>query len=111
MDQNTLYLCSELVSLLGPTTETVGNLEMIGSRECSVAVPESIAPGTPVKMACLECPRGKRRCSECRFEARVKYVEAGPEGPSVRIEFEKRRWTPGEWRPRHLAEFPVTETQ
>ena len=108
MDQHTLYLCSELVRLLGPNAETIGNLELIGSGECSVAVPEPIAPGTPVRMTCLECPSGKRRCSECRFQARVKYTDAGPEGVTVRMEFEKRRWAPGEWRPRHLADFPVT---
>ena len=107
MDGTALYLCSELVRILGPSAEVVGNLELIGSRECSVAVPEPIAPGTPVKMTCLECPRGKQRCAECRFQARVSYVEEGPDGPTVRIAFEKRRWSPGEWRPRHLAAIPA----
>jgi len=111
VDQNTLDLCSELVRLLGPRSETIGNLELIGPQECSVAAPEPMAPGTPLKMSCLECPRGKQRCTECCFQAHVKYVEDGPEGPSVRIEFERRRWAPGEWRPRHLADFPVRESQ
>jgi hypothetical protein len=108
MQNDDLFLCSELIRLAAGRTAVIGTLVLISPVECTVTVDAPLPAKTPVRMHCLACPLGKKSCSECRFKGKVVNHEMDPTlGCMLRIEFENRMWSRDEWRPRHLTELKL----
>ncbi len=110
MQNESSYLCSDLIKLTVGRTVLVGNLEQICEGSCSVTVDEPLDVGTPVRLHCVACPQGKAKCTECQFKGKVLCYENDPTlGCALEIEFEGRKWSAREWHPRHLTDIdPVT---
>jgi hypothetical protein len=105
MPDDELFLCSELVRISAGRGSKIGNLEVIGPQGCTVTVDCPIPAGSEVRMHCVECPLGKKSCTECRFRGRIKSSEDDPVlGCLLQVEFEGRCWSPKEWHPRHLTD-------
>lgn len=99
-----LFLCSQLMKVSANRTVTIGNLEDICATRCSVAVEEPPPIGARVMIRCLECPLGKKSCTECRFRGLVRSHENDPVlGSLMQVEFEGRIWSAEEWHPEHLT--------
>ncbi len=69
MPNDELFLCSQLMKVSASRTVTVGNLEDICATSCTVAIEVSPPVGTQVTIRCIECPLGKRSCTDCRWRA------------------------------------------
>ncbi len=105
MPDDELFLCSELVRLSAGRTAIVGNLELISSQGCTVTVDMPMPIGSEVRMRCLECPLGKKSCTECVFRGRVKSSEDDPVlGCLMQVEFAGKTWSAEQWHPRHLTD-------
>jgi hypothetical protein len=104
MQHEDFFLCSELVRVSAGRTAAIGNLEEISPDGCVVTLDGPVSAGTKVRMRCVECPQGKRNCTECRFRGTVQDQQpVSPLGWVTRIEIEGRMWSEEEWRPRHLT--------
>lgn len=100
------YQCSELVKMSTPLGNAIGNLERIAQDDCTIAAETPVPVGTLLKMRCVECPLGKKNCAECRFQGTVQSQESDPVlGCLLRVRFERRKWSPDAWQPRHLTDF------
>jgi hypothetical protein len=98
------HLCADLIKLSTGTVSVIGNVEQISTEGCTVVLDVPIAVETPVRMQCVACPQGKKRCTECRFRGKVRaYRDAAPYGYEIQIAFEGRIWSEDEWHPRHLT--------
>ena len=104
MRNDACFLCSELVRLCAPGSAHIGNLEQISRTGCTVFLDDPLPIGTRVWMRCVECPQGKKSCTECRFRGRVEGCDVDPVlGCFVEVEFDGRAWVATEWHPRHLT--------
>ena len=85
----------------------IANLEQINPNGCEVTMQDALPVGTPVKMQCLECPQNKPCCSDCVFFGVVRSNQTDQVlGNSMAVDFEGRKWSKKEWRPRHLMGIP-----
>jgi hypothetical protein len=106
MQENQVYLCSELVRISTGRNAAVGNLESITPKGCTLSMPQGPPVGTPIRMQCLECPQGKKSCTECVFRGRVARCTSDvPLGSTVDVHFDGCIWSPQRWHPRHLTDI------
>jgi hypothetical protein len=104
------FLCSELVKVSAGGIAEIGNLELISPQGCVVTIAAAPPIGARVGIRCVECPLGKKTCTECRFRGRVRGLETDPVlGCLLHVEFEGRTWSLDEWQPRHLTNIRVIE--
>ena len=100
------YQCSELVKFSTPQGSAIGNLERISQEDCTITAEIPVPVGTSLRMRCVECPLRKKNCTECRFQGTVQGQETDPVlGCLLRVRFERRKWSPDAWQPRHLTDF------
>ena len=106
MPTGKLFLCSQLMRVSTGRGSTIGNLEDIRPDKCTVSV-EALPPiGAKITMQCIECPLGKKSCTDCRFTGRVQCHENDPVlGYSMQVEFEGRMWSALQWHPQHLTDI------
>ena len=103
MQDGESFLCSQLLRVFAGRAVRTGNLEDICSERCTVLVEELPPIGTRVTIRCIECPNGKKSCTDCRFKGRVRCHQEDPVlGGLMQVEFEGRSWSPEEWHPQHL---------
>ena len=108
MRDNKASLCSDLILVSARGVHEIANLERIDPNGCELILQRALPVGQRVSLQCLECPAGKKACTECRFKGQIQSREADPLlGNSVRIDFLGRSWSAKEWQPRHLTNFPA----
>jgi hypothetical protein len=106
MPDDERFLCSQLMKVSAGRTVAIGNLEDICETGCTVAIEVPPPIGTQVTMRCIECPLGKKSCTDCRFRGRVRSHENDPAlGCFMQVEFDGRVWSSEEWRPEHLTKI------
>jgi hypothetical protein len=106
MQNSEFFLCSELMSVWTGHTVNIGNLEDICPDRCTIAIDLPSPVGVQVTIRCIECPHGKKDCTDCRFKGWVQCHENHPVlGCLMQIVFEGRTWSPEEWHPEHLTKM------
>jgi hypothetical protein len=106
MQDSRLFLCSQLMQVSASRTVTIGNLEDICATRCTVAIEVPPPIGAQVTIRCLECPLGKKGCTDCRFRGWVRSHENDPAlGCLIQVEFNGRVWSAEEWHPEHLTKI------
>jgi hypothetical protein len=106
MQDGEVFLCSQLMKVSTSRTVTIGNLEDICATKCTVAIEAPPQVGLQVTIRCIECPVGKKGCTDCRFRGWVRSHENDPViGCFMQVEFEGRIWSPKEWHPQHLTKI------
>jgi len=111
MRDNKASLCSDLILVSARGVREIANLERIDPNGCELTMQEALPVGQKVSLQCLECPQGKKACTECRFNGRVQSRETDPLlGNSMRIDFLGRNWSAKEWQPRHLTNLKTNLT-
>lgn len=104
------HLCSELVRISTPQGPLIAALESINRNSCTLFIEQPIPIDSRVTMSCLECPRGKKVCTECVFKCHI----SGPSslltaaGYEVKLELDSRPWNADQWRPHHLIALDHT---
>src|SRR5579862_4948201 len=100
------FLCSELIQVSTSSLVQIGNLEQICADRCTVLMATPPPVGAIVRMRCLQCPRGRKSCTECRFTGRVRACENDPHlGCFIQVDFHGRAWSAEKWQPGHLTEL------
>jgi hypothetical protein len=103
MADRELFLCSQLMRVTTDRTLSVGNLEEIYPRGCTITIEVPPPIGAQVRMRCIACPQGKKSCSDCSLKGRVQCHANDPVlGCLIAVEFEGRSWSPEAWYPQHL---------
>jgi hypothetical protein len=100
------FLCSQLMRVSEGRTVRIGNLEDICSDGCTITMEVPLPIGTQVTIRCIECPKGKKACTDCKFDGRVRCHEKDPVlGYLTQVEFDGRVWSAEEWHPEHLTKI------